>query len=191
VNSVRTFFFVCVAMIAGCATAPRSTRLTLDDLNAAHEKVVASLAASDFLRDRRPDSPQAVIVINKVLNLTTDIIPPGEQWMHVARLQGAMPLAELALRKNVVFVLPPERVRSLRDVGFDVSNEKALKPTHVMSAEFRSIRRDKREAKQEGQVTGITDYYDLEYTIVNLNTRQIEWTDRFEFQRQALGLRID
>lgn len=178
-------------LLTGCSAPPRSTRLTLGDLNAAHEKIVASLAGCDFLKDRGQESPQAVIVINKVLNLTTDIIPPGEQWMHVARLQGALPLQELAKRENIVFVLPPERISSLREAGFDVDSGGALKPTHVMSAEFRSIRREQRTADDLGQVTGITDFYDLRYTILNLETRQIEWTDSFEFQRQALGLRID
>lgn len=132
-----------------------------------------------------------VIVINKVENLTTDLIPPAQQWMLMARLRGALPIQELADRRNIVFQVEPQRWALVREAGFDGDLGTAKPPTHVMSAVYRSARREVRDPKEHGAVVAVTDLYDLRYTITNLQTRQIEWTDDFLIKRYARGLRID
>ena len=85
--------------LAGCASSgPRSTRITQSDLDATVSEMVASLAGSDFLRNRTADSPPIVIVTNKVENLTDDVIPISEQWMLVARLQSEYEAARARLQ---------------------------------------------------------------------------------------------
>jgi hypothetical protein len=178
-------------IFAACATTPPTTRLTIDDYNTTIAVVTQSLAASDFLRDRGPDSEPIVIVVDRVLNLTTDIIPPAEQWMMVARLRGAMPIIELERNKAITFQITPEKHQLLRDAGFEGDFRTGKPATHVMSAVFRSMRRELRDPREEGHIVAVTDFYQLEYTIVNVASREIVWSDSFEFQRQATGLRID
>lgn len=181
-----------IGCLSGCRTADRTTRLQIGDLNKTVQQMAASLARSDFLADRSPSSPRAVIVINKVRNLTSDIIPEGEQWMLVARVRAALPMRGLEREKNIVFVITPDRARLLHDVGFDDVGDTrlAITPTHVMSATFRSATRTAVDV-QVGFADGRTDFYFHEYAIDHIESRETVWTDRFEFKREATGLVID
>ncbi len=191
-HHLRIFLVLCFyVFLISCASPRQSTRLTIDDLNEVTGRMTRSLGASRLLAERGPDSPRMVIVINKVENLTTDLIPPAEQWMLMARLRGAMPIGELSERKNIVFQVEPERWQLVRDAGFDGSLGETHRPTHVMSATVRSARREARSDREHGAVVAVTDYYLLQYELIDLHTRQIEWTDEFEFKRQARGVRID
>lgn len=187
----KVVIVVMLVALAGCSAPPRSTRLTIGDLNEATTRMTTSLAMSDLIRDRGPDSPRMVIVINKVENLTTDLIPVAEQWMMIARLRGAMPIQELSRNKNILFQIDPRRHRLLRDAGYEEDFGPTIEPTHVMTATFRSSRREVRDPAKGGHVVRVADLYALEYSITDLVTRQLQWTDRFEFQREAVGLRID
>jgi len=149
-----------------------------------------SLAASAFLAERTADSKPIYITINKVENLTSDIIPVAEQWMLVARVQGALPIRELSRKKNIHFQITPEQHQMLRDAGFDGRLGRAPTTTHVMSAQFLSAPRTASH-KKERYVNLRQDYYYLEYAITGIHSRQIEWNDNFEFKRQASGLIID
>ncbi len=179
-----------LVVMLGCGTSPQSTRLRASDFDVTVDKMVASLANSDFLRDRGPDSPRIYVTTNKVENLTNDIIPVAEQWMLIARVQGALPTRQLAEQKNIRFQIPPEEVQMLRRAGFDASINSGPATTHVMSAVFRSAPRLER-ALASGLVEGRTDYYYLEYTLADVTTGEIEWNDAFEFKREARGLAID
>ncbi len=179
-----------VCALVGCATVPQSTRLRASDFDFTIEKMAESLAASAFLAERTADSPPIYITINKVENLTSDIIPVAEQWMLVARVQGALPLRALSKQKNIRFQITPEQHQMLRDAGFDGDLGQAPATTHVMSAQFLSAPRTASH-KKEKYVNIRQDYYYLEYAINDVNTRQIEWNDSFEFKRVASGLTID
>lgn len=184
------FLLAYMAISAGCTATPRSTRLQLGDIDEAVERMIASLTVSDFLAARGPDSPPMVIVINRVSNLTTDLIPPEEQWMVMARLRGALPIRQFADRKNIRFQITPERHAMLREHGFRDELGGFDPPTHVMAAVFRSARREVRDPR-DGQIRTLQDYYYMEFTIDEIITRKTEWTDRFEFKRMAVGSRID
>lgn len=180
--------------LAGCATTrPQSSRLRIGDLITANEEVAQGLAGSDFLRDRGPDSPRIVVTIDKVENLTTDLIPPAEQWMMVSRLQASLPVQTMAKQKNIRFQVPPEREPLLREADQavrDVLIPKDPTPaTHLMTATFRASPRV--AENKDGLADQRSDYYYLEYQITDLATRQIVWTGKYEFQRQASGLLID
>ncbi len=181
---------VCFLLLGGCAGPARSTRLQLSDLNETASQMAVSLAGSQWLGSRTARSPLAVVTCQKVLNLTTDLIPPAEQWMIISRLRSAMPLQALRRTRNLVFQLPPERQVWLREHGFPSKTKPSLQATHVLSATFRSARRDARR-RTDGQVSKTADYYFLEFEVHEVASRQIVWSDRFELKRQALGLRID
>lgn len=181
------------ALCFACSSQGKSTVIRAADFDAATQEMVTSLAASDFLRDRTPDSPLAIITINKVENLTSDPIPPGEQWMLMARLQGALPIRELGQRKNIRFQIPPKRQLLASEGGYrgDFTDPAARTPaTHVMKATFRSSTRVAR-TKSHSLVNDRVDYYTMQYVIESIQTREIVWTDSFEFKRQARGLAID
>lgn len=178
-----------LCMILACATTPRSTRIQLDDFNAAAAKMAQSLASSRFLAERRPDSPRIIVTVNKIENLTDDIITPAEQWMFIERVRTTLPIETLRKQKNITFQIPVEQQRMLARDGFDVDPFAGPKPTHVMKAVFLSAPRMVRN--DDDNINRRQDFYYMEYTITDLNTRQLVWSDTFEFKREAVGLLID
>lgn len=177
------------AMAAGCHK-PQSTRLTLGDLNALVAKMAGSLAGSDWLRERTAESPAITVVINKVENLTYDVIPPAEQWMLMARVRASLPIQTVGRQKNVFFQIAPERVAALREMGFEVDQPPAPPATHLMTATFRSSERI--TGSQGSEPADLReDYYYLEYRIVELASGRLVWSDAFELKRQAKGRLID
>ncbi len=151
--------------------------------------MVDSLARSSFLADRDEHSPPIYIVIDKVENLTTDLIPEAEQWMLMARVQGSLPVQDLARRKNIHFLIPPEREPLLRGAGYQGDLPTGPKATHAMMALFEAATRAGTNDEQYHDRRA--DYYYLEYKITDIQTREIQWSDKFEFKREAKGLAID
>jgi len=180
---------VAMSAVTGCA-GPESTRLRASDFDETLGKMIQSLSSSEFLAERSPDSPPAWVVIDKVENLTNDVIPPAEQWMLVARLQSAMPLQRFREQYRVMFQITPERHALLRQAGFtgELSTPPAI--THTLSAVFMSAPRAGRDIKA-GMVNTRSDYYYLEYRLVDVKTRETKWLDTFEIKQQAKGLAID
>lgn len=180
---------LCLLVFPACASKPRTTRLQLDDFNAAAAKMAQSLAASRFLAERGPDSPPIIVTVNKIENLTDDIITPAEQWMFIEKVRTTLPIRELREQKNITFQIPIEQQRMLAADGFDMDPFAGPKPTHVMKAAFLSTPRmgldDNRNIDRR------VDFYYMEYAITDLNSRQLVWIDTFEFKRQAFGLLID
>ncbi len=175
--------------LTGCA-GPESTRLRASDFDETLAQMVDSLAGSEFLANRSPDSPPAWVVIDKVENLTNDVIPPAEQWMLIARLQSALPLQRFREQYRVMFQITPERHALLRQAGFTGALDTPPAVTHTLAAVFMSAPRAGRDAKA-GNVTSRSDYYYLEYRLVDVATRETKWLDTFEIKRQASGLAID
>lgn len=174
----------------GCRSGPRTTDFTQNDLDVTVNEMAASLAGSDFLAERTADSPRIVLATNQVRNLTDNIMTTAERWMAIARVQNTLPIQAMAEQKNIVFVLPPERIEDLREAGFDQPLPEGLRPTHLMTATFYSSRMAEREAGE--RITSIRqNYYYLEYTITDLDGREVLWSDAFEFGREAFGNIID
>jgi hypothetical protein len=173
---------------AGCASSrpgdPRhSTRLTVEDIEAMAAAMADSLARSDALAARTPDSERWVISIDKVLNLSSDVMTESEQWAIIAKVRGSLPIQALARQKNVVFVMPPERVEALKDELADETFTQPIgserHPTHTMTATFRSVTRADAEHR--------TELYYCEFELLDLGGGPPVWADRFEYKRQARG----
>lgn len=180
-----TVHLLLLCLVAGgCATARETSVMTQDDLNEVTAQMSASLAASDFLRDRTANSPPITITIDKVENLTSDLLPPAEQWMLMARLQGSLPLVDLRRTKNITFQVPPERGPLILDAGYQGQLNLSPIHTHTMTAVFRSATR---VAREEGRVAGRVDLYRMEYKIFDITHRDVQWTDEFMFKREAIG----
>lgn len=190
--SLTTFCALATLLLGvGCASnQPQSSRLTSDDMLVAGDKMKQSLAASEFLAGRTPQSSPVVVMTNKVENLTDTIIPVGQQWSTVLRIQNAQPVQELAKQRNVKFVVPPERAEMAAGTGLEIADVgSGLRATHVLSATFTSSARTNQD--KGGLVTGKQDYYYLEFKLTEVQSRELVWSDAFEFKRQAQGILID
>ncbi len=173
------------AAIGGCASSatPRSTRLTVDDLEHVSREFAASLLASDVMRDRGPDSPLWVVSIERVLNLSRDVMSPGEQWFVMNHLRASLPVRQMRQEKNIIFVLPAEGARRAHEYaqqhGLETAPLAERRPTHVMSATFRSaVRQDEK---------GATELYYCEFEIRRIGDRELVWKDDVAFKRIARG----
>ncbi len=146
-----------------------------------------SLARAPAIMDRTPSSPEWFVSIQRVTNLTTDVIPARELWAVMALLRSSLPIRAFMQQRNIAFVLPAQRVRELRAdpnlgaaVGdFDARFGSDRKVTHVMTAVFRSVTRATADAR--------TDLYECDFEIVDLRTGRPVWADHFTFKRFASG----
>lgn len=184
--TVKTAIAACVMMcLASCAAKPtgQSTRLTIDDIEAMTAEMAQSMLSSDALTKRGPGSEPWVVSIDKVLNLSDEVMTKNEQWSIMAQVRGAAPIKALWDEKAVRFVIPPERVMELRnsEYGPDFTEGFAedRRVTHTMTATFRSVTRA--QAKQR------SDLYYCEFDLLEFATGEPVWSDKFEFKRQAKG----
>jgi hypothetical protein len=189
-NAGSIFVYVILLIASGCASAPpASTRLTTSDYRYTVDETAAKLAASDFLANRDANSPKIVVTIDRVENLTSDIIPEAEQWMFVMDVRDSLPMSSLLHDRNVAFQIPPERLQMLRDNGYASVNSGWEPATHLLSATFRSAMRS--QQNDAGFIQDRTDQYSLEYTITNVKTGAVEWSSIVEFKRVASGNTIN
>jgi hypothetical protein len=170
--------------LSGCAsTQPQSTRLTADDLETITIEMAEKLRGSAFLRDRTPESPRIIVAIQKVENLSTDLISDSERWYLMERVASSTPIMALRQDRNIGFVLPAEKVQRTREVTGDSEFAKGRAPTHEMAATLRTVTR----------AAGVdrTELYACEYRITTIATGEVAWTDSFEFKRAAVGKAYD
>lgn len=176
-------FSMTAVVVSGCATARRSTRFTIDDLDQIALAMARSLARQSVIAHRNQDSPAWVVSIDKVRNLTSDVMTDAERWAVVAHLRGMLPLRSLEDRYNITFVIPVERRESLRaylkEYESDDQFGRGRRPTHQMAATFRSLTR--------AQAHHRTEMYHCQFEMVELGTRRLIWADEFEFKRAAVG----
>lgn len=165
----------------GCATSNvRSTRLAADDFADVVAAAAAQLRASDALHDRAPDDEPWIVAIDRVENLSSDVIPVSEQWWLMAKLRASLPMRSLSHDRAVKFVIPAEHLAEVRARDPELA-EAAIEraPTHRMGAVFRSVTR-----LGEG---GRTDLYRVDFDLVNLGDGELEWSGSYEFKRLAFG----
>jgi hypothetical protein len=170
-----------------CCSAPQSTRLTAGDMDEVAVRMAASLRRCPALAARGPDSPLWVVTIDKVTNLTSDVMSEGEKWYIMARVQGLLPMASLRQEKNIRFVIPAERRDAMLadpNIGTKAGEltdafAAGRTPTHTLEATFRSITR--------ADATHRTDAYLCQFQLLDLRSASPPWVDQFEFQRAASG----
>jgi hypothetical protein len=183
---VGVIIVVCMAIILmGCKSGAvvQSTRLTVGDIDAMTEAMAQSLLSSEAIADRVPKDEPWVVSIDKVLNLSDDVMTANEQWSIMAQVRGAAPIQALWDEKAVRFVIPPQRVVEMRDnpdaTEFTDGFGTERRVTHTMTATFHSVTRAQAKAR--------SDLYYCQFDLVNLTTGEPTWSDRFEFKRQAKG----
>ena len=171
-------------LLAACAAPPQSSTLTVEDLEETTAQMASQLGSSDFLKERTPDSPPIVVAIDKVQNLTSDLIPEGQQWFLISRVRDQLDVGTLRKTRNIRFVIPKEFLDKAKIAGTiesDAGMQRA--PTHQMSATFRSVTRSKGKDR--------TDAYLCEYRITEIGSGALAWTGEFAFKRTAFGRAYD
>lgn len=169
----------------GCASTPRSSRLQVEDFQEIAGAMSASLSRE--FAQRGPSDEPWVVSIQRVTNLSGDVLTVGEQWYPMGKLVSSRSMQELWDAHRVMVVIPAERQRLLltRSPGeFDerfggVQGGERTRPTHVLNATLRSVTRGGFEAR--------TDLYVAEFEMTELASGTPVWNDRFELKRQALG----
>ncbi len=173
------------ATMGACASTQKSTRLTTDDVKELSVQIAASLAASDFLRERSPSSERLVVAIDRVENLSSDVVPVSEQWYLMERIRASTPIGSLGSQRNVAFVIPAAQLRQLKErVGAEAALAGAGRsPTHAMRGVLRSVTRS----------AGVdrTDLYSFETRVLDLASGNVIWSDSFEIKRAAVGKQYD
>jgi len=170
--------------LPSCATPTRtsgqSTSITSADLREITTEIAERLKASDFLKDRTPDSPPDIITLRKVINYTSDVLREGDRWYLMYRVLDSFEIRTLSQEKNIRIVIPAERLAELKANVPEAERAAALRnPTHVMEAIFRSVTAAAGKDR--------TDAYYCQYIITALDTGEVVWSARFEFKRAAVG----
>lgn len=186
-RALALLFIVAATAAWSCAARlDSSTRLSVGDLRAIASQTTAALAASEWLSGRDGATPPVVIAVQRVENLSSDVIPEGEQWYLVRKVAAAV-TRELGPSRSVTMVLPAERVAQARAEGDEDAARLGAdrEPTHVMTATFRSATRSRSALTLGGAAR--KDAYFIEYSVVELATGAIAWTGAVEFERTAAG----
>lgn len=172
---------LCSALLGGCgARQSRTTRLAADDVLVASTSLAQQLASSDWLATRHASDEPWIIAIDRVENLSSDVIPVGEQWLMIEKVRAALPMQSLSQDRAVRFVIPAERLRQLRGREPEFAEAGALRmPTHRMGGTIRSVTRI-----GEG---GRTDLYRWEFEIKDLVVGETVWSGQYEIKRLAYG----
>lgn len=174
-----------IAVIASCTSRPpQSTRLTLSDFDHGSAQVSQRLMESSMLAERSAASEPMVIAIQRVTNLTSDLIPQAEQWQWVQRLRAQLINSGLARDRAVFFVVPREQEQQAKADGTIEPDAFAGRdPTHEMTATFLSATR----------ASGMdrTESYLCEFRITSIGSGELVWNDTLEIKRIARGRSYD
>ncbi len=174
----------CIVLAVGACSSPSSTRLRNEDLSSTAVEMAGKLSTASFMQGRTAESPPMIVAITKVENLTTDIIPPSEQWYMMAKVRDSLPIADLRATRRLYFVIPVEHLREGQERGNLPAEFGATRaPTHEMAATFHSARR----------AAGVdqTDAYLCEYRVTEIATGELVWSDTVQFKRSAAGKSYD
>jgi len=180
---VRTFAagVVMGVWLCGCATqGARTTRLAAEDFADVAAALAQQLGSSAAFMERGPNDELWIIAMDRVENLSSDVIPVSEQWWLMARLRASLPMQTLARERGVRFVIPAEHLAEVRAREPELAEAAPLRsPTHRMGAVFRSVTRFGRG--------GRTDLYHVDFDLVDLRDGELEWSGSYEFKRLAFG----
>jgi hypothetical protein len=177
---------ICLAMLLGACAAgtPRDTRLTARDIDDMAAAMASKLEVSSVLAGRDASSEVMVVAMNRVENLTDDVIPRGEQWAIMVKVRDNADMVRVGRERGVKMVIPKEFLVEGMDRGtLEEGFGRERQPTHAMGATIQNATRSGAKAR--------TDVYVCEFRMTKLASGEIVWTDVFELKRQAFGLSFD
>jgi hypothetical protein len=186
--------FICVHLwlivACGCAAPPRTgeantTFLRSVDLIEMTDTMAQSFIQDDVIGKRMPTDEPWVISMYRMANHTNQIIPDREKWLYLARLRALLAQSDIAKQRSIIWIIPPERWHIVAE-ELGVSEEPyglRMNPTHQLTAEFHAL------TNTSGQ--GRTDAYFCDYQLLDLQSGQIIWEDKWEVKRAISGKTYD
>ncbi len=176
----------CLAVVvaAGCAPpAAHTTFLNDVDLVDMTDRMAESFANDPVIGRRSDASERWVISIDRVANGTYQVMPSREKWLYTSRLRALLGESDLARRRNIVWVVSPERwPAAAGELGReDVSGR--LPPTHLLSAEFQTL--------TSTSATGRSDMYVCAFQLTELEYGRLVWEDLWEVKYAVRGVTWD
>lgn len=171
--------------LAGCSGAPkaRTTFLNSVDLIEMTDRMAESFASDEGMRERSSQSSQWIVSIDRMHNLTNQVIPEREKWLYIARLRAVLQQSPIARERNIIWVIPPERWHIVQAELGDAPHELRRTPTHEMTAEFGAL------TNTSGK--GRSDAYLCEYQLIDMHDGRIVWSDSWEVKRSVSGKTYD
>lgn len=175
--------FLCAVTLASCrADQSNTTRFSVEDFEEMGAKMAKSLQACRAIQERTPTDAPWTVSVQKVTNLSSDILTPGEQWFAVKKVQASAPIQKMWDSHRIRFVLNADEAAlqtGRHPEEFDANFSKDRKVTHVITATYRSATRNQADAR--------TDLYVCIFEMKDLKTGQSVWSDEFTIKRQAFG----
>ena len=163
-----------LAVPVGCA-APQTSRSTAGDFEAMAGAIAASLRAARPIATRGPGTPEAIVAIGRLTNLSSDIVTESEKRSIMNRIVNSQPLLQLARARNLRFIGEVERTAT----GDSVRDGGRLIPDYQLRGELRTLVR--------AVADGRSDTYLASFDLLRLPAGEVVWTDRFEYKRAARG----
>jgi hypothetical protein len=160
-------------VLTACS-APRvdNTRLGSADLTAMTDAMVQSMLADESLAERTTESAPMVIVADRVVNRTNDILPDGEKRAFTGRLRVLLNASQALNRRSMQFVQ-----------NRDLSGPNRVSPTHALTATFYADTVAERQRR--------TDTYLCAFQLTDLTDDRILWEDRYETKKTVVRNEMD
>lgn len=189
------------ALLLPSACAPkaelRTTLLRASDIESFSADAVQQLASSPFIAARGPDATRIVLQPQPMRNLSDNRLSQGDQWAAMSKVLFSNPMLALLASKNIDLQMPAIETTRLARAGLTRAEPPAtIPPTHAFTATLRSIARaDDAKARDPGatgaRAGGRKDTFLVEYAIIDLASRRVEWTGQSTLARIAHGSLID
>jgi hypothetical protein len=189
---VLVIFVILGLTFAACSNNKgQSTRLTGEDILVATDQVREKLASSSFLAERTPADGALRLAPGRVRNLSNDRLSKGDQLVAVRRVLADQGLQDMLRAKQILVIMPPKEAEAYADDLLAQPEEfRAVAPTHAFRAEFRSLTRA--GGDRAGDISSVRqDFFLVDYSILDLASSRVVWTDTFEVSRRATGLLLD
>lgn len=172
--------FLILTTTTGCAATrnhspqPRidNTTLTSIDLVRMTDQMSTSLIASGIIDASTPEKP-FIIVADRVVNRTSQIIDVGEKQLFLTKLRATLNQNPYLKKQGVIFVARPDELSQFSEPISENSsiNKKYLGPTHALTAVFTTLTNVDRTERDET--------YECDFQLQNLKTRKIQWEDAY------------
>ncbi len=169
---------------AGCSPPTvRTTFLGSVDLVDMTDRMAESFANDPVIGRRTGASERWVVSIDQVVNGTYQLMPSREKWLYAARLRALLGESDLARRRNIVWVVSPERWPAAAEELGSVDRHGRLPPTHLLSAEFQAL--------TSTSAAGRSDMYVCAFQLTELEYGRIVWEDLWEVKYAVRGVTWD
>ncbi len=179
-----TSAMILVCASGGCSPpAVRTTFLGNVDLVDMTDRMAESFANDPVIGRRSDASERWVISIDRVANGTYQVMPPREKWLYVARMRALLDESDLSRRRNIVWVVPPERWPAAAGELDAQDVPGRLSPTHLLSAEFQTL--------TSTSAAGRSDMYVCAFQLTELEHGRLVWEDLWEIKYAARGVTWD